>query len=305
MGQSLVGVTVGFSVVEADLGALSARLPLFIFLTLFIVASCCAIGFLYSRIHRTDTLTALLATIPGIASVITSVAADYGRDVALVALVQVMRLTVLVLGVPLLARLTLGISTSSADLGESLMLDPSPLALLQLLATLVLMTGVILLVQRFRIPAAPFFGSIVAGMIFNPLVSLISPDLIFGPPPLIGVVGQVMLGTTIGEYWGIRPILERSVVMRATIPVFLTLIVGAVAAGIAMVLTPWDWLTCVLVTSPGGATEIVLVALTLDHSVEIVTAGHLVRLMILNALLPVWVMLFRFVERRFPQFNQG
>ena len=42
-------------------------------------------------------------------------------------------------------------------------------------------------------------------------------------------------------------------------------------------------------TAPGGSTEMILVALALDHNPEIVTIAHSVRLMALNLFLPLWI----------------
>jgi uncharacterized protein len=76
----------------------------------------------------------------------------------------------------------------------------------------------------------------------------------------------------------------------------LTLGAGAGASLIAMQLTNWDCLTCLLVTAPGGSAEMILVALALDHNVDIVTGGHLVRLIAINCSLPIWVYLFRRID---------
>ncbi len=78
----------------------------------------------------------------------------------------------------------------------------------------------------------------------------------------------------------------------------MTIVSGFVAATIATFVTSWDWLTCILVTAPGGSTEMILVALALDHNPEIVTLAHSVRLMALNLSLPLWIFLFRYWEKR-------
>jgi hypothetical protein len=78
----------------------------------------------------------------------------------------------------------------------------------------------------------------------------------------------------------------------------MTLVAGGLATILAMELTSWDWLTCLLVTAPGGSAEMILVALTLHHNVEIVTAGHLVRLIAINSSLPIWVYLFRRLDNQ-------
>ena len=63
-----------------------------------------------------------------------------------------------------------------------------------------------------------------------------------------------------------------------------------------MRLMPWDWLTCLLVTAPGGSPEMIWISLALNHDVETVTTGHLMRLMIINLLLPLLVSLGRYID---------
>lgn len=115
----------------------------------------------------------------------------------------------------------------------------------------------------------------------------------FIPPRLIQLIGQLLLGITIGEYWGNDPNFGKKTIAYALICVSMTLGVGAIATMLAMKLTAWDWLTCLLVTAPGGSAEMILVALGLNYNVEIVTAGHVVRLMAINSSLPLWIFLFR------------
>jgi uncharacterized membrane protein AbrB (regulator of aidB expression) len=69
------------------------------------------------------------------------------------------------------------------------------------------------------------------------------------------------------------------------------------SAAIAKLSTNWDWLTCLLVAAPGGSPEMILIALTLNHNVEIVTLGHLIRLLTINLALPGLVVLVRYLEQ--------
>ena len=78
----------------------------------------------------------------------------------------------------------------------------------------------------------------------------------------------------------------------------MTIASGFVAATIATLVTSWDWVTCMLMTAPGGSTEMILVALALDHNPEIVTIAHSVRLMALNLSLPLWIFVFRYWEKK-------
>lgn len=300
IGQILVGLAIGFSTARGNLLELSGQLPIFVLLTLFMLVSGGLIGYLYARLTQHNLLTAMLATVPGSVGIMSSIAADYGKNVALVALIQIIRLTSVIVVIPLLARLSVvgGSQRAAFSIQSLLIFETSTVIYLILLACLTI--PAIYLALFLRIPAAHFFAALIVGMSFNPLFNLIlgGQTIKFILPPLINLIGQLLLGITIGEYWASKPKLGKKTIVYALIPVTLTIVAGFIAAGIAMLLTPWDWLTCLLVTAPGGAPEIILVALALDHHVEIVTAGHLVRLIAINGSLPLWVLLFRYLDGR-------
>jgi len=296
IGMGLVGLTVGLSNSNSDLFNLASGIPIFIVLTFFLLFCGGCIGYIYSRFSQTNLLTAMLATVPGGVGVMSSIAADYNKNVTLVALVQAIRVTCVVLVIPLIARTTVGSYWNSATLPVKqalLSLEPAQLGLL-LIALFI--TGLIVyLAIAFKIPAGDFFGALLLGIFFNSLLKWLPfvNEAYLSPQPLINIVGQMLLGITIGEYWGEKPAFGKRTVGWALISVALTLVAGAIAAMLAMSLTSWDWLTCLLVTAPGGSAEMILVSLALDHNVEIVTTGHLVRLIAINSSLPLWLFLFR------------
>lgn len=296
VGMALVGLTVGSSNANNDLVSLISGIPIFIFLTFFLLFCGSCIGYIYSRLSKINLLTAMLATVPGGVGIMASIAADYDRNVTLVALVQAIRVTSVVFLIPFIVRTTAGNDwnpQTQAITNNWLNVEPSQLGLL-LVALLV--TGLIVyLAILFKIPAGDFFGALVIGIMFNPLLTWLPfvGDIHFSPPPFINILGQMLLGITIGEYWGEKPTFGKRTVGYALMSVAMTLIAGAIAAFIAMQLTSWDWLTCLLVTAPGGSAEMILVSLALHHNVEIVTTGHLVRLLAINSSLPLWIFLFR------------
>ncbi|MBU7583261.1 MAG: AbrB family transcriptional regulator [Nostoc sp. TH1S01] len=299
VGMGLVGLTVGLSNSNSDLINLAAGIPIFVALTLFLLVCGSCIGYIYSRLSKTNLLTAMLATVPGGVGVMSSIAADYNKNVTLVALVQAIRVTCVVLVIPFIARTTVGSYWNSATLPVKhtlLSLEPSQLGLL---LVALLFTGLIVYCAIvWKIPAGDFFGALLIGIFFNSCLNCLPfvSGANLSPQPLINIVGQMLLGMTIGEYWGEKPTFGKRTVGCALISVALTLIAGAIAAMLAMHLTSWDWLTCLLVTAPGGSAEMILVSLALDHNVEIVTTGHLVRLIAINSSLPLWLFLFRRLE---------
>ncbi|TVP62188.1 MAG: AbrB family transcriptional regulator [Nodularia sp. (in: Bacteria)] len=301
VGMALVGLTVGASSSNSDLTSLAADIPIFIFLTLFLLLCGSGIGYLYSRLSKTNLLTSMLATVPGGVGVMASIAADYNRNVTLVALVQAIRVTSVVLLIPLIARTSVDhvLSLQMLPVTDGLLsFDLSQLGLLAL--ALVITTLVVFLAGLCKMPAAEFFGALVVGLAFNSLLHLLPVlgDVNFSPPVFIKLLGQLLLGITIGEYWGDKPNIGKKAVGYAFMSVAMTLVAGAIAAMLAMQLTSWDWLTCLLVTAPGGAPEMILVSLALNHNVEIVTAGHLVRLIAINSSLPLWIFLFSRLDKQ-------
>lgn len=305
IGQTLVGLSIGFAIANSNLAGITSQLHVLILLTLFSLVTGTFIGYFYSQISKVNLFNAMLATAPGGVGIMSSIAADYGRNVSQVALVQSLRVTTVVLTIPFVARLLSGASSSG-----SVGISPSLFNIdIQSLPLLVLALAIALLGVRaatlLKIPAAPFFGALIVGIIFNPMLNSIPfiADVDFTPPKLVNLIGQVLLGVAVGEHWGNQPYLSKKAVGYALLPVGLIIGAGLIAAAIAHQLTPWDWLTCILVTAPGGAPEMILVSLALDRNVEIVTAGHLVRLMGLNASLPAWIFLIDYLERRLSGAN--
>lgn len=304
LGQILVGLTIGFSIQHSNLWAVSTQLPIFLLLTLFLLLSGAFIGYLYSRIEKIDLLTALLATVPGNIGVMASMAADYGKNTALVSLIQLIRFTTVITFVPLIANVSTLHDVNAIIFSLTHHLFTFDLTYLFSLTLLLIVTAsAVHFGRRLKIPVAAFFCSIVVGLVFNLLIHelpwLSQPQFI--PPSWMNLVGQALLGITIGEYWGINPSFGKRTLAYAPIPVVLTFLASFLSAGLAKLLTPWDWLTCLLVTSPGGSPEMILIALTLHHTVEIVTAGHLVRLMTINLLLPALVSFADHLEKRTTQ----
>jgi uncharacterized protein len=298
LGQVLVGLTIGFSVHYPDLLPLAPQLPIFALLVIFLLVSSAGIGYFYSWLGKTDLLTAILATVPGNIGVMASIAADYHRNIQIVSLVQLIRFTTLILIIPLLVNVSNphGIEAIASTLNSyQFSFDPTYSAVLVFVIAITLI--VVHLIGQSKLAFPAFFSAIIIGILFDGFLTLLTPALDFNLPPLLNLIGQILLGITIGEYWGINFKIEKRSLVCAIAPVSLTILVGLLAAGIAKVLTVWDWLTCLLVTAPGGSPEMILIALILHHNVEVVTTGHLIRLIMINLTLPALIAFTCSVER--------
>lgn len=307
IGQIIVGLTIGFSIKNSELTTISAQLPILVLLAFFLIISAGLIGYIYSRIQKTDLLTATLATVPGNIGIMASMAADYGKNTAIVSLVQLIRFTTVIIATPIIVKVSnphdVGVIIHSLT-NNLFIFNLKYLLLLSIL--LVITSLAVKLGTKLKIPVAGFFCSILVGIFFDSWLNLV-PLLQYSDfqlPPLINFIGQVLLGITIGEYWGINHKLERRTIALALIPVSLTFLAALLSAGIARLFTPWDWLTCLLVTSPGGSPEMILISLAMHRNVEIVTAGHLIRLIAINFFLPILLSLATYWEGNSQKYNE-
>ncbi len=303
VGQTLIGLTIGLSLQPDNLDVLSAQLLIFLGLPGFLMLSGAAIGFIYSRLEKTDLLTGLLATTPGNIGVMASIAADYSKNTALVSLVQLMRFTTVILVMPIVANVAVTRSTHNAVS-----------ALIQKIVTVswhdLRISGLVLgatllavyLGNKLNIPMAAFLCAIAVGLLLDvfPIVFPTLAQIDFQMPIVFSLIGQILLGVTIGEYWGMNPNLSSSTIARSLLPVVLTVITAFLAALLIQHLTRWNWLTCLLVTAPGGSPEMISIALTLHQDTDIVTAAHVIRLLAINLSLPLLLALAPTLDAKKP-----
>lgn len=289
-GQLLIGLTIGLSLQQSNLSVLSSHLLIFLSLPVFLMLSGAGVGILYARLEKTDLLTGLLATTPGNIGIMASIAAEYTENTALVSLVQLMRFTTVIVAMPLIANVAFtGVTRYqlSTFLQKIVSVSWSDFYFSCLLLAI---TGLVVYVgNKLKVPMAAFLCAIAVGLLCDalPLLFPVLAQIDFQLPIAFNLIGQILLGITIGEYWGINPVLKLPVVIRSIIPVVLMGLAAVLAALLIARFTGWDWLTCLLVAAPGGSPEMIWIALTLQQDTEIVTAGHLVRLLTINLSLPL------------------
>lgn len=297
-GQALVGLSLGFSVAIDNLDDLIPTLAILISLTASMVLAGGIVGYTYSRLGRTDLVSALFATMPGGVGIMASVAADYGRNASLVALVQAARVAAVVVFISFLVGAPPGHAEDASSVIGGVLFTWYDGSYLVVLLSALLVTYVTVPVATYlRVPVAPLLAAMAVGIAYSLLLPLVPQTTDFTPPELLDVVGQLLLGLTIGEYLGNRLDLRKNEVLYGLGSVAATILLGLIVAYVATLTTSWDWLTCVLVAAPGGAPEMIVLALALDQEVEIVTVAHVIRQLAVNGLLPFWILLFQKLER--------
>ena len=107
VGYGLIGIQVGLRFTRSSLRSIASLLPLATALIGVVIAGCAAMGAVLAAVTGIPELTAYLATTPGGLYAVLATAAQNGSDVTYVLAVQVIRLFVMLLAAPLLARVLL------------------------------------------------------------------------------------------------------------------------------------------------------------------------------------------------------
>jgi membrane AbrB-like protein len=101
----VIGLQVGISFTRESIRTIGRALPLALAIILGLIVACAGLGAVLSGATGVSALDGYLATTPGGLYAVLATAADSGADATFVLAVQVLRLFVMVLSAPLLARL--------------------------------------------------------------------------------------------------------------------------------------------------------------------------------------------------------
>lgn len=104
LAYGLIGVQVGLRFTRDSVRSITKMMPAVLLIVLAMVALTAGVGALLARFTAVDGLTAYLATTPGGLFAVLATAADSGSDVTYVMAMQLFRLLVILLCIPLLAR---------------------------------------------------------------------------------------------------------------------------------------------------------------------------------------------------------
>lgn len=292
LGQVLVGVSLGPVLAQQSMGDALVFLPLLLGAVVVVLAGSVLVARAYGRACRVDGVTAGLATLPGGIGIMASVAAETGGAPALVALVQGVRVAVVVSAVPAIVVLGGGAASGSAELPQVL-----PGSSWGYVVWAGLLAGAFVAsaaARRTGVPVASLLGPMAFGVVAALTVRLSLPDAgSLEVPYLHAAVGQALLGITVGEYLAQDSRTTRLAAAGGFGGVLATFGLSLVVAAAVHALTPWSFLTCVLMMAPGGAPEMIVLAAATPSELHLVVIAQMARQIAVNALMPMWLRLFR------------
>ncbi|MEZ5857026.1 MAG: AbrB family transcriptional regulator [Hyphomicrobiaceae bacterium] len=283
IAQGVIGVLVGNGIPLSILDELAKDWPLFAVGIVSVIIAASAIGYVLTRMQFLPGTTAIWGTSPGASTAMIVMSEAYGADVRLVAVMQYLRVAIVIGVAALVAKLWT--PAGGAGMAQSIWamawlghFEPASLG-----ATLALAVGGALLAQKLRIPAGPMLLPMVAAMALHG-AGLITIVL----PPWLLAMAYALIGWSIGLRFT-RPILAHA--FRA-MPRILASIAALIAmCGLLAAALVWgagiDPLTAYLATSPGGADSIAIIAASAPVNLSFVLAMQTSRLAVVLVVSPL------------------
>ncbi|WP_374367877.1 AbrB family transcriptional regulator [Dongia sp.] len=288
IGQVVVGLAIGLRLLPEVLQTILGLLPAMILATIGVVIVTMAAGLLLRHMTGIDRATAYFATAPVGLAEMASLAHARGGAADITSLVHTIRVSAMVTAVPLLVTWfgrDGGIITHHVGhRGEWV----------DLILLMAISAAAAFFLKRLRLPNAWLLIPIIIGA----LAAATGLTSVGMPSPLL-VVAQVVIGIWLGCRFR-RAMLTKlpRVTIAACLTTLLLLIAAAAGAALLASLTDVSFETSFLSLAPGGVTEMVLTASILHLDVPVISAFHLVRILLLTSFSLVLFRVFEAMSRR-------
>ena len=241
-------------------------------------------GYLLSRWAGIDRATAFLGFIPGAASSIVAMSEEMGADALTVALIQYIRVLLVVLLLPATASLLFPVNPGTQVAATVAMTNnlPSLPIILNLLVLAVCGGLGVWGGRRLRLPSSGFLGPFLVGLV----TFWILPYQLQVPQSLF-CAGLLLVGLSIGVQfnWQIAHKLLKAVLIEVGLVIVLILMCLAVGYEFHVV-THVDTITAVLGFTPGGIEAMVATVMQLGGDTGLVLAMQLTRMLSILLIAP-------------------
>jgi uncharacterized protein len=271
----VIGVMLGSSFTPSLISQIPHWWPGLLGLVGFMIACACTVVWYFRAVGGFDRTTAFFAGMPGGVVEMVTVGEEKGGDARIIALVHSVRILLIVMTLPFAIQWFEGISISRTA-GAVSIFDAPLAAELWLLSCGLVGT---LVGHIFRLPAKNLLGPMLVSAGIH-----MAGFSDFKPPFEIVSMAQLVLGVVIGcRFAGTAPALILRIMTLSLGSTAILLFWMVVFAALVSRLSGYDMETLVLAYSPGGLTEMSLIALGLHAEVAFVAAHHIVRVMLVMA----------------------
>ena len=273
----LAGITIGAAVSRESLAALATWPLAFTILAGALVAMLLLGQWVLSTFLGSDRATGLLATTPGHLSYVVAMGEEAGLDSRHIVIVQSVRIFALTMFVPFAAR------WMGVDTGIGVATGPGVMSPLVTGAAILGAIALSPLLSRARLPAPMLMAGMIVGAALR--VSEVAEGglaqvVAFPTLALIGtLIGSRFVGMKLGELkrWGGAGLLATSIAAGGAL----------IASFLAAPIVGMPVIHVLVAFAPGGLETMAVMGAAIGANPGFVAAAHVLRLVILSALVPI------------------
>ncbi|MBC7254480.1 MAG: AbrB family transcriptional regulator [Chloroflexi bacterium] len=282
-----LGLTTGAAVTVETIHAVArAALPVGVMVMAMMTIGLTAAWALH-RFTRMSLPTALCGAAPGALSAMVALADDLKGDTPTVASLHLVRLVSVLLIMPILATTVFAPSHLAPSLVAIAPVSAFGSHWVRLLLLLGLGLGVGFWASRHQFPAGDFLAGMLVAAALNPTLLHLS-DL----PSSWKLFAQWIIGCGVGASVTRETLRQfKPYALAGGLMTAFLILAGMALGWLLWAITDLDLLTCILGTSPGGATTLIILADELGADAQLVSAMHVSRMIIIMLLLPALVRL--------------
>ncbi|WP_123039551.1 AbrB family transcriptional regulator [Cohnella candidum] len=298
-GMIVVGYTIGLSMTSAALHEMVRQLPTMLLMTVLLLLFCAFMAFIVTRLSGNPYLTMLMGSIPGgLTQVITLAEETEGVNLTVVTVMQVVRLMMIVICVPVLVfSPLLGLPQHGGSAPEishpGVTLGSGDIARLALFAGVCVVCAIV--GNRIRFPTAYLLGPAIGTAVLQAVG--------FQGPPLPSIAinaAQFMIGTYVGLLLKPGELPRKLRLLTLALMSGLLLVLGAL--GLSLLLTrlePVSMSTALLSLAPGGMDQMGVMAHEVNADLSMVAGYQLFRtFFIFFAVPPLFKLAIRLIRRK-------
>ena len=251
----------------------------------YIVLSILVVSIYLQKFSKYEKKTSIFSAAPGALGPLMILAEDQKTDLSHVATSHLIRLIIIVTVFPFFVN-----SYYDAHLGEFTQETLKDQNIYNLLILIIFSIILILIFDKFKVPAALLSGTLVASG-FLQITEVASYQI----SPKIVDYCLLILGASVGCRFADKTFNEVAKnAFHSFIATFLLVLLGVVAAFVASLIIDKNFFTLLLSYCPGGIYEVAVIAIFFNLDPEFVSFHHIIRLLMILFIVPV---ILRFLQK--------
>lgn len=276
--QAVIGVAAGSFLERSTLREVGAHAAPILGTCVATVVLSIVAGLLLTRIAPVDPATAAFGMIAGGAAGIISISRSLGADERLVAVMQYMRVLIIVAATPAVA---IGIFGAAQRAPTAAVADAGNIH--RLAFVLLVGAGGLALARAARLPA----GGILGPMIVAGAVSLIDRPLVAPAPTAVADLAFAIIGLDVGLRFTPHALREAGAILVPAVAMIVAMTLVSAGFGILLtVSTGVSMLDGYLATTPGGLSAVLALAVGSKTNTTFVVAVQVIRTFLMLAAAP-------------------